>query len=118
MSTLQAYSYQIKAYESQGDWIHGDYIVLNQFYIPSENLQYHFHKQFLIIGNPQRENNVEYLKNNNLNKSVSYTDDGGDAIYNLKEIELEAEFVTNLKKYNELDKQRKKLFEELINYKN
>lgn len=111
--TINAYSYQIKAFESEGDFIHGDYIILNQFYIPSENLSYHFHQNFLIVNFQQQENYEEYLKVNNINKSISY-DDEQDKIYNLKEVKLKVEFVTKLKEYYELDKQRKKLYDEIM----
>jgi len=122
MST-KVYSYQIKAYESQGDWAHGDYVILNQFYIPSENLKYHFHQKFLIISNSNNNNNnnnvnnvnyVEYLKQKNKNKKISYEDEG-DTIYNLKEVELKNDFIDKIKQYYELDKKRKELFDELVN---
>lgn len=111
MTKLKAYSYIIKAFESEGDWIHDDYITIKQFYIPSENLTYNFYKQSLNTGNPIIENFIEYLKNKNMNlESISYTK--GDLIYNLTEIELEQDFVSKLKQFHELDKQRKKLCED------
>ena len=120
--TINAYSYQIKAFESEGDFIHGDYVILNQFYIPSENLSYHFHQNFLIVNFQQQENYEEYLKVNNINKSISYDDeqesyddeDEQNKIYNLKEVKLKVEFVIKLKEYYELDKQRKKLYDEIM----
>jgi hypothetical protein len=112
MSTIEAYSYQIKAYESNGDLIHGDYIFLNQIYIPTENLQYHFHNNFIVISNPQRENNLAYLKSHNINnndKNAYYNDVGSDVVYDLNKVQLEKDFVTKLKQYNEIDKQKKNI---------
>ena len=113
--TIDAYFYQIKAFESEGDLIHGDYIILNQFYIPCENLLYHIHYNSIIIGEKEK-NYEEYLKLNNINKEISYEDEQNN-IYNLKEVKLKVEFVTKLKEYFELDKQKKKLCDEIMNYK-
>jgi len=117
MSSVKAYSYQIKAYLSEGDWIHGDYIILTQFYIPSENLQYHFYENFVIFGSPIKDNNEEYLhlKNKVLNETTDHNTK--DNVYNLKQIEIKSEFIEKLKKYMDIEKSRKELFTELKNYK-
>jgi hypothetical protein len=116
MSAVKAYSYQIMSYLSEGDWVHGDYIILTQFYIPSENLQYHFHQNYVIIGSPIKYNNEEdlHLKNKIFNGGVSECNKGN--IYNLKQIELKPEFIEKLKKYMVIEKSRKELFNELKDY--
>lgn len=116
---IDAYSFQVKAYESEGDFAHGDYIILNKVFIPSEKIEYHFHNIFLIVYEQTKENYIQYL--NNTNKEISFEEYGGgeesdsDKIYNLKQIKLKSEYVDKLKKYYNIEKQRKILFEQLKN---
>ena len=125
---IDAYSFQIKAYESESDLAHDDYIILDKVYIPKnirntdnsyfsgqpfENLEYHFYNNFLIIFEQTKENYVQYLSDNNVGKQISYDDTDNNKIYNLKQIKLTQEYVNKLKQYYNLEKQRKTLFEEL-----
>ena len=127
---IDAYSFQVKAYESEGDFIHGDYIILNKVFIPSEKIEYHFHNIFLIVYEQTKENYIQYLNDSNTpigllgsthsierntNKEISFEEYGGDKIYNLKQIKLKSEYVDKLKKYYNIDKQRKILFNEIKN---
>ena len=115
--TLLAYSYQIKAFESQGDFIHGDYIIIKQFYIPSENLLYHIYNNSLII-NEKEKNYEEYLKLNNINKKNFYDYNENydhDKIFNLEECVLSKDKIDKIKQYFELNKQREKLYDEIVN---
>ena len=122
--TLVSYSYQIKAFESQGDFIHGDYIILEQFYIPSENLSYHVYNNSLIIIEKEK-NYEEYLKLNNINKkNFNDYDENHDhnKIFNLKECVLSKDKIDKIKQYfelnkqyYELNKQREKLYDEIVN---
>ena len=110
---INAYKFQVKAFESIGDMAHGDFIVMNKTFIPSINLEYHFYQNFLIIGEQSNLNYVQYLHDNNIDKEISNEENEDNNIYNLKQIELDTEYVEKLKNYYELDKQRKRLFDEI-----
>ncbi len=114
-SLIDAYSFEVKAYESEGDLIHGDYIILNKVFIPSEKIEYHFHNIFLVVYEQTKENYIQYLNERNTNKEISFEESGVDKIYNLKQIKLKSEYVEKLKKYYNIEKQRKILFEQLKN---
>ena len=129
-SLIDAYSFEVKAYESEGDLIHGDYIILNKVFIPSEKIEYHFHNIFLVVYEQTKENYIQYLNDSNTpqgllgstssierntNKEISFEESGVDKIYNLKQIKLKSEYVEKLKKYYKIEKQRKILFEQLKN---
>ena len=109
---INAYTFKVKAYASEGDFIHNDFIVLDKIFIPSINLEYHFYQKFLIIDEQSKTNYVQYLVENNIDDIVSY-ESTKDKVYMLKQIELDIEYVEKIKKYYELEKQRKRLFGEL-----
>lgn len=115
IQTRVAFSYQIKVIESQEDFIHGDYIILKQFYIPSENLSYHIYNNSLIIIE-QEKNYEEYLKLNNKKNFYYYNENyDHDKIFNLKECVLSKDTIDKIKQYFELNKQREKLYNEIVN---
>ena len=116
---IDAYSFRVKAYESIGDFAHGDYVVLNKVFVPSEKIEYHFYNNFLIIYEQTTDNYIQYLNDSNTDKDISYQEESEESsdnkIYNLKQIQLKSQYVQKLKQYYNLDKQRKILFEELKN---
>lgn len=109
-----AYTYKVKAYVSEGDYAHDDYIIIDKTFIPSINLEFHFYQTFLIINEQTKINYVQYLIDNNIDKEISFeTEKNKNKVHMLKQIELETEYVEKLKKYYELEKQRKILFDEI-----
>jgi len=109
---IKAYTFKVKAYASTGDFVHGDFIVIDKIFIPSINLEYHFYQKFLIIDEQSKTNYIQYLVENNIDDIVSY-ESTPDKVYMLKQIELDTEYVEKIKKYYEIEKQRQKLFDEL-----
>ena len=118
VKNITAYTFQKKAYESQGDYAHGDYIILNKTFIPSLKLEYHFYNNLLVMYEQSKSNYIQSLTENNIDESLflpkhNMGSADNDKIFMLRQINLDIEYIEKLKKYYEMDKERKILFDEI-----
>jgi hypothetical protein len=93
---IDGYIYNIKAYESQDDYIHDNYVICSRIYIPLKKIEVNIHKNNI---------NVICVKSNRLEELVKDKN-----IYNIQKVKLKKNFINNIMQYYKLQKQQQDIF--------